>query len=29
MQWSELYDREHEPTESQVNEYINSPYSAI
>ena len=25
MQWSELYDREHEPTESQVSEYINSP----
>jgi hypothetical protein len=25
MQWSELYDREHEPTESQINEYINSP----
>jgi aminopeptidase-like protein len=25
MQWNELYDREHEPTESQVSEYINSP----
>ena len=25
MQWHELFDREHEPTEVQIKEYINTP----
>ena len=25
MQWNELYDREHEPSEAQVKVYVNTP----
>jgi len=25
MQWNELFDREHEPSESQIKEYVSTP----
>ena len=25
MQWNELYDKEHEPSETQIKEYVNTP----